>query len=104
MAETRIDVSRALNGGFGQVIVVVEPVTPPKNRYDRQRVVAWAQATQIGLDAFVDNSEVVGWATYLKDGKPISGAQLTIQQASVSGVTQASDVTAAGLSTRLSRG
>ena len=104
MAETRIDVSRALNGGFGQVIVVVEPVIPPKNRYDRQRVVAWAQATQIGLDAFVDNSEVVGWATSLKDGKPISGAQLTIQQASISGVTQENGITHLALKSGLVKG
>ena len=88
MAETRIDLSKALDGGFGHVIVVVESLTPPKNHYDRQRVVAWAQATQIGLDAFVDNEELIGWATSLKDGKPISDVQMMIQPALIRAVTQ----------------
>lgn len=88
MAETRIDLSRAINGGFGHAVVVVEPAIPSKDRYSRQKVVAWVQATQIGLDAFVDNSELVGWATSLKDGKPISGVQMTIQQSNIGGVTE----------------
>jgi len=79
MAETRIDLNRALESNLGHVIAIVESTLPPRNRYDRQRVVAWAQATQIGLTAFVDKQELVGWATSLKDGRPIDGAQLTIE-------------------------
>jgi uncharacterized protein YfaS (alpha-2-macroglobulin family) len=36
------------------------------------------QGTQIGLDAFVDNQELVGFATELSTGKPLSGVQLSI--------------------------
>ncbi|HKP85216.1 MAG TPA: Ig-like domain-containing protein, partial [Blastocatellia bacterium] len=92
MAETRIDLSRALDGGFGQVVVVVESNIPPKNRWDRQRVVAWAQATQIGLDAFVDGSELVAWATSLKDGKPLAGARVTINPATTAATTEENGV------------
>lgn len=77
MVETRIDVSRALDGGFGNVIIDIEP-TVRRNKYDRTRIFTWLQATQIGLDAFVDNSELVGFATELKTGKPLPGVELSI--------------------------
>ena len=78
MAETRIDLTPALHNGLGQVIVLVEPGTI-LNRRDRQSVAAWVQATQIGLDAFSDSGQLVGWATSLKDGKPVEGARLAIE-------------------------
>jgi len=81
MVETRIDLAPALEGGFGHVFIVVESPLPRKNRWELQPVTVWAQATQIGLDAFVDNSELVGWATSLKDGRPIDGVQMSIQVA-----------------------
>ncbi|HEX9962142.1 MAG TPA: MG2 domain-containing protein, partial [Pyrinomonadaceae bacterium] len=77
MVETRIDLAEALNDGFGSAIVEIEP-TVRRDKYDRTRVLAWAQATQIGLDAFVDNQELVGFATDLKTGKPLSGVELSI--------------------------
>jgi uncharacterized protein YfaS (alpha-2-macroglobulin family) len=80
LAETRIDLTPALEGGLGQVFVVVEPAVPTAGRI-RESVGVWAQVTQIGLDAFVDSSELLGWATSLKDGKPLDGAQLSIEGA-----------------------
>ncbi len=77
MVETRVDLSKALNGGFGNVIIDIEP-TVRKDKYDRTRIFTWAQATQIGLDAFVDNTELVGFATEMKTGKPIAGVELSI--------------------------
>jgi uncharacterized protein YfaS (alpha-2-macroglobulin family) len=49
-----------------------------ETRYDRTRIFAWAQSTNIGLDAFVDSQELVGFATDLKTGKPLSGVNLFI--------------------------
>ncbi len=80
MAETRIDLTPVLDAGVGQVFVVVEPAVPTARRY-RDSVAVWAQVTQIGLDAFVDSSELIGWATSLKDGGPIDGARLSIEVA-----------------------
>jgi uncharacterized protein YfaS (alpha-2-macroglobulin family) len=77
LVETRIDLGSALNGGFGNVIADIQP-TVRKDKYDRTQIFTWLQATQIGLDAFVDNAELVGFATELKSGKPLSGVQLTI--------------------------
>jgi alpha-2-macroglobulin len=77
MVETRLDLSPALNDGFGHAIVLVEP-TVRRDQYDRTKIVAWAQATQIGLDAFVDNQELVGFATELQTGKALSGVELAI--------------------------
>jgi uncharacterized protein YfaS (alpha-2-macroglobulin family) len=77
MVETRIDLSEALNGGFGNAIIEIEP-TVKRNKYDRTKITVWAQSTQIGLDAFVDNEELVGFATDLKTGKPLSGVELSI--------------------------
>ena len=85
LAETRIDLTPALNAGVGQVFVAVEPVAATLSRY-REWVAVWAQVTQIGLDAFVDSSELLGWATSLKDGKPIDGAQVSVIEAGAAGL------------------
>jgi uncharacterized protein YfaS (alpha-2-macroglobulin family) len=80
MAETRIDLTPVLDDGVGQVFIIVEPAVATVRR-TRDSVAVWAQVTQIGLDAFVDSSELIGWATSLKDGKPIDGAQLSVNMA-----------------------
>ena len=86
MVETRINIEPALDGGFGNVIVDIEP-TVRKDKYDRTRIFTWLQATQIGLDAFVDNQELVGFATDLKTGRPLTGIDLSIHP-NVNGVSQ----------------
>ncbi len=88
MIETRIDLSPALDKGLGQVVIIVEPTTrASRNRYARETVESWVQATNIGLDAFVDQNDLIGWASSLKDGKPLGGVELTIQPAGVKGQT-----------------
>jgi alpha-2-macroglobulin len=77
MTETRIDLSEALNDGYGHAIIEIEPTTR-RDQYDREKITVWCQATQIGLDAFVDNEELVGFATELKTGKPVPGVDLSI--------------------------
>lgn len=77
LVETRIDLAAALDGGFGNVVLDIEPAVR-RDKYDRTRIVTWVQATTIGLDAFVDNEELVGFATELATGKPLSGVELSI--------------------------
>lgn len=74
LTETAIDLSPALKNNLGHVILTIEPTV--KRRDWEQEIILWVQATQIGLDAFADQTDLVGWATSLKDGKPIAGAQL----------------------------
>jgi uncharacterized protein YfaS (alpha-2-macroglobulin family) len=78
IAETQIDLKPALNEGFGHVIVNVEAVQPPRNDWERRSLQVWIQATNIGLDAFVDQSNLIGWATSLKDGRPLGNIELAI--------------------------
>ncbi|MFL6374825.1 MAG: alpha-2-macroglobulin family protein, partial [Pyrinomonadaceae bacterium] len=77
MVETRIDVAKALNGGFGNVIVDIEP-TIKKDKYDRTRIFQWLQSTQIGLDAYVDSDQLVGFATEMRTGRPMADVDLFI--------------------------
>jgi alpha-2-macroglobulin len=77
MVETRIDLAEVLDNGFGNAVIEIEP-TVRRDRYDRTKITVWAQSTQIGLDAFVDNEELVGFATDLKTGRPLSGVELSI--------------------------
>jgi uncharacterized protein YfaS (alpha-2-macroglobulin family) len=77
MVETRIDLTPFLDGGLGNLIIEVEPVKK-RDQYDRTRVLSWLQATQIGLDAFVDNKILVGLATDLRTGRPLEGVELSV--------------------------
>ena len=47
----------------------------------------WAQVTQIGLDAFSDQSELVVWASALSDGAPLSGVKIEDSVGQISAVT-----------------
>ncbi|HEV7700904.1 MAG TPA: DUF6049 family protein, partial [Pyrinomonadaceae bacterium] len=89
MVETRIDISKGLNGGFGNVVVDIEPAVR-RDKYDNAHIFTWLQSTQIGLDAFVDSTELVGFASELRTGKPLADVELSIYPNGVtpSGVAQ----------------
>ncbi|MDQ6785373.1 MAG: MG2 domain-containing protein, partial [Acidobacteriota bacterium] len=74
--ETPIDLREFLNNGLGNLILDIQPV--PNTFSDFKGKLVWIQSTKIGLDAFVDNQELVGLATDLRTGKPLSGVNLTI--------------------------
>ncbi len=80
LTEVNIDLSQVMDGKFGQFIVIV---APPQRLFQNnqdlrwQTVQTWVQVTQIGLDAYNDQSSLVVWASALKDGTPLK--DLTIQ-------------------------
>ena len=79
LTEVRVDLSEALPDGQGNLIVFVEPPSDLFNRNNdpySNRVQVWVQATQIGLDAFADHSQLVAWATALADGAPLDGVSI----------------------------
>lgn len=80
LTEVNIDLSGSMDGPSGHFIVIVRPpqelISRDSNRY-WQTVQTWVQVTQIGLDAFVDHSEMVAWTTALKDGSPLGGVSIT---------------------------
>ncbi|HET60567.1 MAG TPA: hypothetical protein ENN32_09395, partial [Chloroflexi bacterium] len=93
LAETFIDLSDVMEGEFAHFIVIVKP---PKGFFEEERwwetVHAWVQVTQIGVDAFVDHSEMVVWATDLKDGTPLSGVNLADSGSSLGERTDAEGI------------
>ena len=78
LIETRIDLSPALKNGLGLVIVQAEPTEQPKEEWRRQRITTFVQATHMGLTALVDDTDLLGWATSLNDGKRLEGVALSI--------------------------
>lgn len=94
MAEVGIDLSPYTAEGFGHFVV---QVSPPRNLLRQneywQTINAWVQVTQIGVDAFVDHSEMVVWVNDLKDGTPVADASILADGGRVIGGS-ASDGTA----------
>ncbi|HEX8844697.1 MAG TPA: alpha-2-macroglobulin family protein [Pyrinomonadaceae bacterium] len=78
MVETRLDLTPALADGLGHVLVIVETGKGVKKR-ERQSIEAWVQSTNIGLAAFVDNSDLLAWATSLKEGKALANVEMTVR-------------------------
>ncbi|MFV0389422.1 MAG: alpha-2-macroglobulin family protein [Pyrinomonadaceae bacterium] len=77
VVETQIDLSKYLKNGLGNLVLDIEPTTK-RDKWDSSRVLTWVQSTKIGLDAFVDNEELIGFATNLTTGAPLAGVQLSI--------------------------
>ncbi len=101
MTETRLDLSPALKEGRGNVFVVVEPAVfaePQGRRRGSESLRAWVQVTTIGLDAFADREELVGWATSLADGRPLEGVEMTLVPGDVRATTGRDGVVRLGLS------
>jgi uncharacterized protein YfaS (alpha-2-macroglobulin family) len=90
LVETTIDLSSALQGETGHLVVIVDfPSNPFFGRQSSlgSAVIAWVQRTQIGLDAFNDNTDLVAWATSLKDGTPLEGVDIQLLNTDLSGTT-----------------
>ena len=77
LTEVYIPLADHLKGESGQFIVIAKP---PKGLFQEERywehVQVWVQITDIGLDAFVDHTEMVVWATDLLTGAPLSGVTI----------------------------
>jgi len=78
LTETAIDLQPYLPEGVGHLLVRIQPVKQPKERWQRQEVLAWVQATELGLAAFTDASELVAWVTTLEQGAAVADAELMI--------------------------
>ncbi len=79
LTQVDIDLSPAMDGKFGQFVVVVQPPSGLfKNPNDYRPIVqTWVQVTQIGLDAFVDQTDMVAWTTNLQDGSALPDVTIT---------------------------
>jgi len=96
LTQVDIDLSQYMDGSFGHFVVIV---TPPAGLFESdndkwtrfsQTIITWVQVTQIGLDAYTDHSQMVAWATNLKDGAPLAGVQIQPDNGSVT-ITSGAD-------------
>jgi len=99
LSQVDIDLSPYLAGKtYGHFVVIVEPPAgffesdSDKWRRYSQTIITWAQVTQIGLDAFNDHSEMIAWATDLKNGAPLAGVNVTANKGGVSKLTDVNGV------------
>ncbi len=96
LTETTVDLSDALDGAPGHLIVLVEPtgrlaeLTPNDDDYWSNRpAVVWAQSTIIGADAFHDDSELLVWATDLRSGAPLADVAIKFADSAATATTNA---------------
>jgi uncharacterized protein YfaS (alpha-2-macroglobulin family) len=90
LTEVGIDLSPHMDGDFGQFIVIARPDRGLlQNDQDRywEVVQVWVQVTQIGLDAFADQSQMVVWASALQDGAPLSSVTIESDAPGVNALT-----------------
>lgn len=94
LTEVRIDLKSALTGGRGMAVVVVEAPRSGvtdwwRSRSDRR--VKWVQATDLGIDAAVDQQVMQVMTTSLKGGGALGGVKLSLL--GVDGLKPASSAT-----------
>jgi alpha-2-macroglobulin len=77
LQETALDLKPFLPAGAGQLVLWIEPTKQPPQKWQRQRLLTWVEATDIGLSAHVDADELIAWATDLSTGRPL--ADVTVQ-------------------------
>ncbi|HTL34763.1 MAG TPA: DUF6049 family protein, partial [Kofleriaceae bacterium] len=79
LTETSVDMSPALGkGNLGHAIAVVEPY-PWTQNWDPPQMIAWVQSTKLGIDAYVDNDNLLAMATELASGKAAAGVELEVR-------------------------
>lgn len=90
LVQTNIDLAPVLPAtGLGQLIVIVDIPRPLFGERDRSAVQAWVQVTNLALDAFSDQDELLAWATRLTDGAPLPGVTVELYGTKQEGATGA---------------
>ncbi|HEX8452860.1 MAG TPA: Ig-like domain-containing protein [Longimicrobium sp.] len=95
--EVAVDLTPALDGGLGQVVVAVEAVEGATAGERNQGVYLWVQATRIGLTAFGDMTDLTAWTSSLVDGRPLPGVEVRLHPAGAAATTGADGLATMGL-------
>lgn len=103
LVTTPIELASWLNAGkLGQLLVLIEPgsasVKPRPIDGPPQPLLVWVQGTQLGLDAYAYNQQLLAWAGDLSTGKPLDKVSLSLHSSDSTEVTQQS-TDAEGLAT-----
>lgn len=80
---TGVDLTQALNEGRGDVVLLVEggeAEMPPEFDPPRRRTSfeVWVQSTEIAVDAYVDDRELVAWTTSLASGETLEDVEISL--------------------------
>ena len=78
LTEVPIDLSGALNGEHGHVVMVVYGAGTLAETATVESMIAWVQDTDIGVDMITDNRDVAVWTTDLRSGYPLAGARVEL--------------------------
>jgi uncharacterized protein YfaS (alpha-2-macroglobulin family) len=96
LTESTVDLSAALDGEPGHVIVLVEATgrlgelnRDDEDYWNNRPTVVWAQSTIIGADAFADDDGLLVWATDLRSGDPLADVAVTFANSSATATTNA---------------
>nr|HEX4318747.1 alpha-2-macroglobulin family protein [Kofleriaceae bacterium] len=89
IVDTAVDLRSALgSSGLGHAIAVITPL-PWTEQYPPPMVIAWVQATKLGLDAHVDGDHMDVMASDLQTGKPLDGVSLDMHPYGIAAKTDA---------------
>ncbi|MGE3763679.1 MAG: alpha-2-macroglobulin family protein [Kofleriaceae bacterium] len=104
LVETSLELSPALpKGMLGHAIAVVEPHPWPHD-WEPPRMISWVQSTRLGVDAHVDNGNLVAFATDLATGKPAAGVSLVLEPTGTKATTDDKGMATLGLPAAAKKG
>lgn len=90
LTEVSVELEEFMEGSTGHFVVIAKP---PRGLFQEERywetVQVWVQVTRLGMDAFVDHSEMVVWTTALQTGKPLEKVVIESTDGKVLGETDA---------------
>ncbi len=98
LLDTAIDLAPALHDHHGDVVAVVEP-SPWRESGSPPRLIAWIQATKLGLDAHVDGDKLVAYASDLATGKPLANVAVALEPGHATATTDAAGIATVTLPT-----
>lgn len=81
LVETAVSLTNDLQSDTGHLLVIISPpdALRQEDPWRYRPLIAWVQVTQIGLDVFSDQQQMVVWATDLQTGAPLSGVSIEQQ-------------------------
>ena len=90
LTEVPIDLSGALQGEHGHVVMIVEGAGRPRGIAGHEsalayrddtasRVITWVQDTDIGVDLVTDYRDFAVWTTDLRSGDPLAGVEIQLE-------------------------
>ncbi len=102
LTEVPIDLSGALNGEHGHVVMIVDGAGPLAETETAQlttySTMTWVQDTDIGVDMISDYRDVVVWTTDLRSGDPLAGVTIELEGRSATLTTDDDGLARASLS------